>query len=643
MEETFKPLKSDDRLKHYPLTPFRLIRGLVCLLVYISTAFMFVVYFAPVAAVLMRLFSIHYCRKATSFLFALWLALWPFLFEKINGTKVVFSGDLVPPKERVLIISNHRTEVDWMYLWNLALRKGCLGYIKYILKSSLMKLPVFGWGFHILEFISVERKWEVDEPAMRQMLSTFKDSRDPLWLVLFPEGTDFSEQKCQRSQKFASEVGLPVLANVLLPKTRGFCLCLEVLQNSLDAVYDVSIAYKHQLPTFLDNVFGTDPSEVHIHVQRIPAKDIPASDAEAATWLIDRFQLKDQLLLDFKAQGHFPNEGNGQELSTLKCLVNFTVLSALNFFDASLHIRAVKNQPCPLKSPLSQLASDSVVCVTRFRTPRFSLYSLRVSSQSDQQHLILSTEVSEKRMEVVDSHQNDLNGKSISGNVGNATVFTLQNQCSYTLWPGTLSGNGAATLGDGGFTLVPGASVQFQAPPGWSGRFWARTGCTFDESGSGKCITGDCGGTLNCVGGGAPPVSLVEFTIGTNPNDKDFYDVSLVDGYNVGLGVKALGGYGDCQYAGCVTDLNSNCPAELRVLDSGSTVACKSACAAFNAPEFCCTADHATPQTCSPTQYSVMFKNACPTAYSYAYDDASSTCTCTGADYLITFCPNGSG
>ncbi|PNT02921.1 hypothetical protein POPTR_014G040600v4 [Populus trichocarpa] len=329
MEETFKPLKSDDRLKHYPLTPYRLIRGLICLLVYLSTAFMFVVYFAPVAAVLMRFFSIHYCRKATSFLFALWLALWPFLFEKINGTKVVFSGDLVPPKERVLIIANHRTEVDWMYLWNLALRKGCLGYIKYILKSSLMKLPVFGWGFHILEFISVERKWEVDEPAMREMLSTFKDSRDPLWLALFPEGTDFSEEKCQKSQRFASEVGLPVLANVLLPKTRGFGVCLEVLQNSLDAVYDVSIAYKDQLPTFLDNVFGTDPSEVHIHVQRIPVKDIPASNAEAAKWLMDRFQLKDQLLLDFKARGHFPNEGTEQELSTLKCLVNFTVVILL--------------------------------------------------------------------------------------------------------------------------------------------------------------------------------------------------------------------------------------------------------------------------------------------------------------------------
>ncbi|XP_050158354.1 pathogenesis-related thaumatin-like protein 3.5 [Malus sylvestris] len=230
-----------------------------------------------------------------------------------------------------------------------------------------------------------------------------------------------------------------------------------------------------------------------------------------------------------------------------------------------------------------------------------------------------------------------------AGNVVRATQFTLQNRCGYTVWPGTLSGNGAAILGEGGFALAPGTSVQFTAPPGWSGRFWARTGCTFDDAGKGKCVTGDCG-SLKCAGGGAPPVTLAEFTIGSNPGDKDFYDVSLVDGYNVGMGLWATGGTGDCQYAGCVADLNGRCPAELRVMDAGSgaVVACRSACAAFNTPEFCCTGEHATPQTCSPTQYSEMFKTACPTAYSYAYDDATSTCTCSGSDYLITFCPSGS-
>ncbi|XP_021284288.1 probable 1-acyl-sn-glycerol-3-phosphate acyltransferase 4 [Herrania umbratica] len=326
--EVCRPLKPDDKLKHRPLTPLRFLRGLTCLVVFLSTAFMFVVYLGP-GAVLMRFFSLHYSRKATSFFFGLWLALWPFLFEKINRTKVVFSGDNVPQKERVLLIVNHRTEVDWMYLWDLAMRKGCLGYIKYILKSSLMKLPVLGWGFHILEFISVDRKWETDENVLHQMLSTFKNPGDPLWLALFPEGTDFTEEKCRKSQKFAAEDGLPVLTNVLLPKTRGFCLCLETLRDSLDAVYDLSIAYKHQCPFFLDNVFGVDPSEVHIHVRRIPVKEIPTSNAEAAAWLMDTFKLKDQLLSDFKSQGHFPNQGTQQELSTLKSLLNLIVIISL--------------------------------------------------------------------------------------------------------------------------------------------------------------------------------------------------------------------------------------------------------------------------------------------------------------------------
>lgn len=184
--------QSTKSLKQFPPSPFRFLRGILCLAVYLSTAFMFLVYFAPPAAVILRLFSVHYSRKAVSFLFSLWLGLWPFLFEKINKTRVIFSGDEVPVEERVLIITNHKTEVDWMYLWDFALRKGCLGYIKYVLKSSLMKLPIFGWGFHILEFIPVERKWEVDESVMRGMLSNFSDRQDPLWLAVFPEGTDYT-------------------------------------------------------------------------------------------------------------------------------------------------------------------------------------------------------------------------------------------------------------------------------------------------------------------------------------------------------------------------------------------------------------------------------------------------------------------
>ncbi|KAG8377726.1 hypothetical protein BUALT_Bualt08G0062700 [Buddleja alternifolia] len=333
MMEISQSLKSTEGSKHFPLTPFRILRGLLCLTIYLSTAFMFCVYFIPLAAVVLRLFSVHYSRKSVAFLFGLWLGLWPFFFEKVNKTRVIFSGEKVSVEDRVLLIANHKTEVDWMYLWDLALRKGCLGYIKYVLKSSLMRLPIFGWGFHFLEFIPVERKWEVDETVIRQLLSTFTDPHDPLWLALFPEGTDYSEEKCVKSQKFADENGFPVLEHVLLPKTRGFHACLEILRGSFDAVYDVTIAYKNQCPSFLDNVFGVDPSEVHMHVRRIPISDVPTSEIEVTSWLMDAFQFKDQLLSDFTVNGHFPQEGTEEELSTVKCLINCAaVLSFTGIF-----------------------------------------------------------------------------------------------------------------------------------------------------------------------------------------------------------------------------------------------------------------------------------------------------------------------
>ncbi|XP_010459595.1 PREDICTED: pathogenesis-related protein 5-like [Camelina sativa] len=222
------------------------------------------------------------------------------------------------------------------------------------------------------------------------------------------------------------------------------------------------------------------------------------------------------------------------------------------------------------------------------------------------------------------------------------TVFTLTNHCSSTVWPGILTSKGTQ-LGDGGLALASGSSVTLTASPGWSGRFWGRTGCNFDASGVGKCVTGDCGGKLKCAGaGGAPPATLAEFTIGTpgprSNSVQDFYDVSLVDGYNVQMKITPQGGSGNCITAGCVSDVNAICPNELRVTGAAGVVACKSACEAFNKPEYCCTGAFSKPETCPPTSYSKIFKGACPTAYSYAYDDASSTFTCTNANYLISFC-----
>ena len=96
-----------------------------------------------------------------------------------------------------------------------------------------------------------------------------------------------------------------------------------------------------------------------------------------------------------------------------------------------------------------------------------------------------------------------------------------------------------------------------------------------------------------------------------------------------------------CASAGCARDLNGVCPAGLAVKSGsdGRVVGCKSACFAFRSDRFCCTGKFGSPQECKPTAYSRLFKEACPRAYSYAYDDPTSILTCSGASYLVTFCP----
>ncbi|XVE81298.1 hypothetical protein DITRI_Ditri15bG0052700 [Diplodiscus trichospermus] len=224
-------------------------------------------------------------------------------------------------------------------------------------------------------------------------------------------------------------------------------------------------------------------------------------------------------------------------------------------------------------------------------------------------------------------------------------TFIITNNCPYTIWPGTLAGSGTPQLPTTGFELDSGQSVRIPSVPGWSGRIWGRTGCLFDASGVGSCQTGDCGGRLQCDGNGAtPPASLFEITLGAG-NDQDFYDVSLVDGYNLPIVAAPRGVYGACNATGCAYDLNTGCPKELQVVGGdggggGRVVACKSACEAFGQDQYCCSGEFANPTTCRPSFYSTIFKRACPKAYSYAYDDGTSTFTCKAYDYLIIFCPN---
>ncbi|KAI3882886.1 hypothetical protein MKX03_015781 [Papaver bracteatum] len=220
-----------------------------------------------------------------------------------------------------------------------------------------------------------------------------------------------------------------------------------------------------------------------------------------------------------------------------------------------------------------------------------------------------------------------------------SATFAVKNNFPYTVWPGTLSRGGGSQLSKTGFELAFGASSSVDVPAGWSGRFWARTGCSTDSSGRLTCATTDCAsGEVEYYGAGAiPPATLLEFTL-NGDGGKDFYDVSNVDGFNLPTSITPQGG---CTSTECRININSVFPPELRVKDAGgSVVSCKSSFLALQQPQYCCTGYFNTAETCPPTNYSKIFKDACPQAYSYAFDDKSITFTCyAGGNYDIIFYP----
>ncbi|KAK9147807.1 hypothetical protein Scep_006564 [Stephania cephalantha] len=114
-------------------------------------------------------------------------------------------------------------------------------------------------------------------------------------------------------------------------------------------------------------------------------------------------------------------------------------------------------------------------------------------------------------------------------------------------------------------------------------------------------------------------------------NNMDFFDISLVDGFNVPIDFSPTGG--GCRGIRCAADINGQCPGDLRAPGG-----CNNPCTVYKTDQYCCTGSASN--NCPPTDKSRFFKDRCPDAYSYPKDDQTSTFTCPGGtNYRVVFCP----
>jgi len=127
------------------------------------------------------------------------------------------------------------------------------GHIYIILKESLKWLPLAGTGMMFYGFIFLSRKMAVDQPRMAHRLKKLKTVHtgpggeqylDPMWLLLFPEGTNLSGNGRAKSAKWAEKIGVKDPEHVLLPRSTGTYFCLSELKGTVEYVYDCTVAYE---------------------------------------------------------------------------------------------------------------------------------------------------------------------------------------------------------------------------------------------------------------------------------------------------------------------------------------------------------------------------------------------------------------
>ncbi|EME30465.1 Probable 1-acyl-sn-glycerol-3-phosphate acyltransferase 4 [Galdieria sulphuraria] len=255
-------------------------------------------------------------RRLQSFVLRIWMSHFIFYVERLAGVELVITGDKFVRGESAVVVCNHQSWTDSLILYSVARQVGRHGDVKFFAKKSLAYFPFYGIAAVLVRVcIFITRHMDRDRKIFRRIFSYLTDASGqwPFWLIIFCEGTRFNLNKREKSQEFAKKHDLPVLYNVLLPKTGGFSASVSSLRDNIGACYDITIGYpslQGQVGPSISDIlfrhqFGRQKWVVHVHQKRVPIQLIGDSEEEMKELLYRVYKEKDKQMENFKTNGNF--------------------------------------------------------------------------------------------------------------------------------------------------------------------------------------------------------------------------------------------------------------------------------------------------------------------------------------------------
>lgn len=239
-----------------------------------------------------------------------WIGINSTFQEMTLGTQYhLTGGDDLNHDGWYMVISNHQSWADILVLQRVFNRR--MPFFKFFLKKELIYVPIIGLAWWALDFPFMSRyskEFIAKHPELkgkdlettRKACEKFKYT--PVSIMNFLEGTRFTQEK-HKQQKSPYK-------HLLKPKSAGIAYAMNIMNEHIDTLVDVTIHYPDGQMSFWDFMSGKAKS-IHVDIQ---TKQIPnefkqgdyENDAEFRTkfqgWISEIWQEKDLRLDQLKSK-----------------------------------------------------------------------------------------------------------------------------------------------------------------------------------------------------------------------------------------------------------------------------------------------------------------------------------------------------
>jgi 1-acyl-sn-glycerol-3-phosphate acyltransferase len=142
-------------------------------------------------------------------------------------------------KDRVLVICNHPTILDFIYLMHWAKAQNRLKDIRFVSKDSIGNIP--GIGKYVKQSqCLISRDFEKDYSQIINFCQKLSHKAKYI-LVIFPEGTTICPESKEKSINFSKSNQKPFFKKTLYPRHRGLELILKHLL--IEQFLDLTLFY----------------------------------------------------------------------------------------------------------------------------------------------------------------------------------------------------------------------------------------------------------------------------------------------------------------------------------------------------------------------------------------------------------------